>query len=639
MNSAANDPAGDAATQGRTAAPAPGALDVVLARPVSVSIAALGLVLLGLFSLQRLPVSLLPTLERPSLRIHAVDTERSRSELLTQLVLPLERRLLALDGVLDVGARVDDGDVVFTLDTEWQTEIDRLRIDVERRLTGEAVGGLEALSVEVDAGDAQPILEIAVTGGDAARRTAFAEKVLLPELARVPGAGRLVLTGGADRRPVVTPRPADLAAHGLVAADLAQRLESVGRDQPLGRLRSGGTVRPFFLRHEVTSVDALAALAVSEAGLRLDEVATVQLRVVPRAGVARVNGREAVLIEVHRAPGRNAVRLAREARGVAAELAARSAPFRLETVGDSSAEVVSSLGQLAQAGLIGLVLGTLVLRFLLGSWRPTLALVVVVPVSIVAAFSAFLAAGVSLDLVSLAGLALAAGMLVDNSIVVLESIQVARERRAADPIVDGTRQIAMALVASFATTAVVFLPLIYLRGLARAFFGVQAFAIVSTLLVSLALSLSLTPVLARRFGSHRVRGADRQPGRDAYLRGLGAVLRRPGVTVVVTLLALAAVAAAAPRLPRELVPRSAVAEATAEIRLPAGLGPSAATRRLGELDAAFAPHLEPHGAAWRMRMREKESSRAFAAYRGPAELEETARLEVQFPNPAALDAA
>ncbi|MEO1370135.1 MAG: efflux RND transporter permease subunit, partial [Acidobacteriota bacterium] len=252
----------------------------------------------------------------------------------------------------------------------------------------------------------------------------------------------------------------------------------------------------------------------------------------------------------------------------------------------------------------------------------------------------------SLDLVSLAGLALAAGMLVDNSIVVLESIHVAaRERRAEDPIVDGTRQIAMALVASLATTAVVFLPLIYLRGLARAFFGVQAFAIVSTLLVSLALSLSLTPVLARRFGAHRAfdpargRGAGRQPGRAAYLRGLGAVLRRPGVTVTATLLILVAVAAAAPRLPRELVPRSAVAEVTAEVRLPAGLEPPLAAQRLGDLDAALAPHLEAHGAAWRLRMREKESSRAFAAYRGPAALEETARLEVRFPNPAALDDA
>ncbi|MEM1180623.1 MAG: efflux RND transporter permease subunit, partial [Acidobacteriota bacterium] len=284
--------------------PSPTGLGAVLARPVSVSIAALGLVVLGLFSLWRLPVSLLPTLERPSLRIHAVDADRSRSELLTQVVLPLERRLLSLDGVLDVGVRLDDGDVLFDLETEWQTDIDRLRIDVERRLTGSAVGSLDTLSVEVDAGDAQPILSIAVTGGDPARRTAYAEKVLLPELARVPGAGRLVLTGGADRRPVVTPRSADLAAHGLVAADLADRLDRVGRDRPLGRLRAGGTIRPFFLRDDVTSLDALAALSVNDAGLRLREVADVELRTVPRAGGAPQNRAHPRNKEVHQAPRR-----------------------------------------------------------------------------------------------------------------------------------------------------------------------------------------------------------------------------------------------------------------------------------------------------------------------------------------------
>ena len=240
------------------------------------------------------------------------------------------------------------------------------------------------------------------------------------------------------------------------------------------------------------------------AGVTLGEVANVAMEDVPDAGVFRWNGAPGVLVEVHRAPGANAVLLARAARRTVAELSPRAAdgpvaPL-LKVVRDASREVTAALTGLATAAALGLLLGTLVLRFMLGSWRPTAALAVVVPASIVAAFGGFHLWDVSLDVVSLAGLALAAGMLIDNSIVVLEAIESARRQDPPEewPELAGTRQISMALVASFLTTAVVFLPLIYLQGLARAFFGVQAFAIVTSLLVSLALSLSLTPMLARR---------------------------------------------------------------------------------------------------------------------------------------------
>ncbi|MEM6797389.1 MAG: efflux RND transporter permease subunit, partial [Acidobacteriota bacterium] len=544
-------------------------------------------------SLWRLPVSLLPTLERPRLEITARDRERSRDELEAQVARPLERRLTTLGGVIDVTSTIDDGEVRLVLETEWQTDIDRLRIEVERRLVGEATTNLEALSVDVDSGDGQPILRIAVQGASATRSTAFADQVLLPELSRLEGAGRIGLVGAADLRPVVAPRAADLFAHGLVPGDLVQGLAAVGRDRPLGRLSHGGTLRPVLVRQPVRDLEALERLEVTPAGLRLADVADITLGEVPRGGLARVDGAAAVVVEVFRAPGANAVRLAREAREVVSELAPRAGALQIFVFDDGSREVTASLLQLAQAGLIGLALGTLILRLLLGSFRQAVAMVVVVPVSILAAFSAFLVADVSLDLISLAGLALAAGMLVDNSIVVLESIASARERRSGRPVLAGSRQIAMALVASFLTTAVVFVPLIYLRGLARAFFGVQAFAIVSTLALSLALSLTLTPVLARwdrRGGSAPGRGG-RQPGRSLYLKALERGLENPWPGLAATLALLAGVFALVPQLPRELVPSGVSRVLVAEIALPPGLESAEAEKRLLSLERALAAAL------------------------------------------------
>jgi HAE1 family hydrophobic/amphiphilic exporter-1 len=561
----------------------------ILSRPLSVVIATLALVVLGFFSLLRLPVSLLPSLERPRLILSAVDGELPREEMLRRVVEPLERRLLSLRGVIEVRSTVGDGECQVVLESEWQTDVDRLRIDMERRL-GETVSlGLERLEVRSEAGEREPILEIAVLGGaDSHRRTLFADRVLLPELARLSGAGRLELLGGARRRPVVRPLAAALASRGLTALEVVERLGEVGASQPVGLLRDGAEVRPLVWREGVESLEALSDLRLGPSGARLGDVARITLEEVPDSSVVRLDGRPAVLVAVHRAPGANAVRLAHEVRRVLREITERGEPgLELRVLRDASTEVIAALRQLALAGLLGLVLGALVLRLVLRSWRPTFALVVVVPASLVAAFSGFYLWDVSLDIVSLAGLALAAGMLVDNSIVVLEAIESSRARGEAEPELEGSRQMATALFASFLTTAVVFLPLLYLRGLARAFFGVQAFAMVTALALSLVFSLSLTPVLARWAGR---RGAGITAGRslgvERYASWLEGSLRRPLPVALATVVLLVAGALVLGALPRALVQQGTTALARYEHRLSAGLAPAAVGEELARLERA-----------------------------------------------------
>ena len=584
-------------------------LRAVIERPISVTIATLALVVIGISSLLRLPVSLLPTLERPRLLIVAHDADRSRDELSREVVEPLERRLLSLAGVLDVRSRIDDGSCVLILESEWQTDVDRLRIDTERRLAEVSGLGLDELTVEVEAGDNAPILEIAVLGGRSAHaRTLFVDQILAPEVGRLEGAGRLRRVGGAILRPVVRPHAAALAARGLTADDVADRLRDVGSSRPLGRLRDGGKVRPLVSSQPSESLASLASVRVGPGvGTPLDELAEVTFEQVPADGIFRLDGAEGVLLEVHRAPGANAVLLAQRTRQLLRELAPRAEGLEVRIVRDASGEVLEALRQLGLAGLLGLGLGALVLRLMLGSLRPTLALVVVVPASVLTAMSAFYLWDVSLDVVSLAGLALAAGMLVDNSIVVLEAIATARARpededdgaatpdnTARDASVRGAEEMGMALVASFITTAVVFVPLIYLQGLARAFFGVQAFAIVTTLAISLALSLSLTPVLARRMvrrqglSSSVPKGFS--PGLGLYRRTLDAALGHPGLTALLALVVLAAGALVVPLLPRELVPQGTSRILQLDLRLPPGLDRPAVAERLGGVEAVLRRH-------------------------------------------------
>ena len=599
------------------------ALAAIVARPVSTLIGALTLVLLGAFALLRLPVSLLPAVERPTLQITAAAEALSREELLDRVTRPLERQLASLAGVTAVRTWTGDGAVRARVESEWQTDADRLRIEVERRL-GALAGPEVVFTVETAAGDASPVLEVAVLGGaSAASRTVFAREVLLPELARLEGAGRLETVGFTPLRAVVEPRAAALAARGLTAEDLVSRLGPVGQARPAGLTRAGARLQPLLLREEVRSLADLAAVRIpGPAGdSPLGDVAGARLAAVEDGSAFRLDGEEGVLVRVFRAPEANAVALARQVRERVAALGGddtgavtgeaggrRPLPrasagegrgggdaFRLRLVADRSAAVAGALRELGAAALLGLLLGTLTLRAFLGSWRPTLALAVVVPASALATFAVFQLRGVPLDLVSLGGLALATGLLVDSSIVVLEAIATARAAGEPRPEVAGTGQIALPVIASLATTAVVFLPFIYLQGLARAFFGVQAFAIVASLAAALLFSLTVTPVLSRLAGRKAAGGPGSHPGRGLYLRWLDRALARPALAGLLGLAVCAAALGAAVRLPRELIPDGPARELIVRYRLDPALAPEAAVRAGAALEDRLARALERAG--------------------------------------------
>lgn len=596
-------------------------------RPVSTLLGALTVVVLGVFSLLRLPVSLLPSLERPGLEITATAPGSAREELLERVTRPLEQRLAAVPGVTAVRSSTGDGFARVRVESQWQTDPDRLRIEAERRLAGLESPGT-TLAVELVAGDAEPIVEVAVFGGDSgAARTAFTREVLVPELARLEGAGKIETLGLAPLHPVVRPRAAALAARGLTPADLVARLKPVGESVAAGRARAGAAVRPLLVREDAPSLDALRGLRLQgpKGESVLGDVADVAVEEVRDGTFFRLDGREGTLVRVYRAPEANAVALASRVRERAAELGRRAASgLRVEVAVDRSQEVVAALRELGEAALVGLILGIAVLRLLLGRWRPTLALAVAVPASMLATFSAFHLCGVPLDVVSLAGLALAAGMLVDSSIVVLEAIETARARGEAEPEIAGTRQIALPVIAGFLTTAVVFLPLVYLQGLARAFFGAQAFAIVASLAASLLFSLTVTPVLARDRRASAARGWT--PGRDAYLRLLDGFLTRPALPVLGALAATAVALLAVLALPRELVPDAAARDLVVRYRLDPDLAPEAARRAGAEVEAKAAEVIGPIG-------RIRPIGRI--AWQSPDDqAEETGKIELRFADPA-----
>jgi multidrug efflux pump subunit AcrB len=215
---------------------------LILRRPVSVIVATVALAALSGFALLKLPMALLPQIERPSLVVVAKAAASSRDELLHEVTSPIERRLALVPGVTSLESETRDGEARITIGSAWQTDPDRLRIDVTRRIEGAATIPLDDLSVETMT-DLQPVIEVAVTGASGATRSRIADRVVLPELARSDGAGRIDIIGSTPLRATVRPRAADLAARGLTAADVESRLRLVGRSLTAGRVREGSAVR------------------------------------------------------------------------------------------------------------------------------------------------------------------------------------------------------------------------------------------------------------------------------------------------------------------------------------------------------------------------------------------------------------
>ncbi len=562
-------------------------IDAILRRSVSVFVATAALCALGLFSLAKLPLSLLPSIERPKLVVIAKAEASSREELLHGVTRPVERRLSSVPGITSIESETTDGESRIELGSAWQTDPDRLRIDVARRIEGAAEVPVDELLIDVAGTDVSPVIEVAVTGPNGAARTRIAERVVLPELARIEGAGRIDVLGATPLRVVVQPRASALIARNLTALDVEERLRTVGTAIAAGRVREGASTRPIVITQPVRSVEDVKALLVKD--VPLGELADVSLREVPDAtryvgrgfsppppGAGGLKPRptsEAVLLRIHRAPNANAVALARDVRTRVEQL-----NIGAHVTTDRSHEVTRALAELALAALAGVLLGTLVLRFMLGVWRPTLALAIVVPAALLASFSAFSFAGIQLDVISLAGLALATGLLVDNSIVVLESIESARAAGKANAVASGTKQILVAVVASSITLMIVFAPLLYLRGLARALFGEQAVAVVASVAASLILSLTLTPVLAQRDATPT---RPRSPGLASYLRLLERTSARPWRAYAIAFIGIAVAIALGVLLPRELFARGGDRTIVIDAQLPPDLDVDAA-RKLGE---------------------------------------------------------
>ncbi len=485
-------------------------VDFSIQRPVTVTMIFVAVIVFGFVALSRLDVRLLPEISYPSLTIQTEYEDAAPAEVENFVTRPLEEAVGVISGLRTIRSVSKPGMSEITLEFTWKTHMQYAALDVRDKID------LVLLPRETKAPvilrydpSLDPVLRIGVSGTEnLVRLRNLADYTIKKDLEALDGVASAKVLGGLEEEIQVEIDERRLSSYGIPISLVATRLAQDNVTQSGGRLRDKGA--EFLLRteNEFQSVDDIAITIVrEEAGRRviLADLGSVTRGHVERDVITRLNGEEVVEIAIYKEGDANTVAVAD---GVKRRLNAMKKQLpddvTIETLFDQSRFIKSSIDEVRSNALVGALLAILVLYVFLRDVRSTVIIGLSIPISIMFTFVIMQQLGVSLNMMSLGGLALGVGMLVDNSIVVLESISRYKEREPDRKLATlrGAKEVAGAVTGSTLTTVAVFLPIVFVEGIAGQVFKDQALTVSISLIASLIVSLMLIPIAsAMDFGA------------------------------------------------------------------------------------------------------------------------------------------
>ena len=491
-------------------------------RPVTVSMFVVAVMLFGVVSLQRLPLNLLPDISYPSLTVQTDLADTAPAEIEALITRPVEEQVGVVSGLrrLTSVSRSDQSEVV--LEFAWGTNMDFAAMDVREKLDGLTLPADAEKPVVLRFDPSHdPIMRMQIFGTVSLSQLRYlGEKELKQGLESTEGVAAVKVLGGREEQILIDVDEQRLAELGIPITELTNILRQENLNQASGSLYDQDARYMVRMLNEFRSVPEIQRIIVRDQQGRkviLGDVAAVSRGTKDREVIARLNGNESVELAIYKEGDANTVTVSRDVRAKLASMEkGPSYPkgISYEIVFDQAAFIIESVNNVRTAALFGGLLATAILFIFLRDGRSTVIIALSIPISIMATFALMYQTGISLNIMSLGGVALGVGMLVDNSIVVLESV--ARHRREgvdlADAACRGTREVGMAVTASTLTTVAVFVPLVFVEGIAGQLFRDQALTITYSLLTSLLVALTFIPmVLGLRVKRGTEEGADARP--------------------------------------------------------------------------------------------------------------------------------
>ncbi|MBI4774431.1 MAG: efflux RND transporter permease subunit [Deltaproteobacteria bacterium] len=477
-------------------------------RPIFTTMVTLIVVILGAVSLSRLQIDMLPNIELPTLTIRT-EYEGASPEVMERLVTQIIEEIVATaPGVEEISSTSSEGNSSVRVSFAWGTEIDTAAIDVQGKLEDE-INELpeDIVRPRVRKFDIAsfPVVILGISSSlDPVELTELIEVQIRYRFARIPGVAQVDVWGGFNREVRIELDPDRVKALGLPMDRVIKAVSDANLDLPAGKIEQGRHEVTLRAPAEFTNLDQIRNTVIvgrEGAAVTLGQIAEVNDTYEKLTRIVRVNDERGLRVGIRKQADANTVDVSKRILDEIAEVNKDFPQIKVVPVINQGNFIERSITNVARSVLYGGGLAILVLLFFLRNIRSTLVISLSIPISIVATFAMMYFGGFTLNLMTLGGLALGVGMMVDSSIVVLENIfrrQNENNEPSAVASVEGAREVGPAIVASTITTLVIFVPQVFVRGVSGLLFQELAYVIIFSLICSLAVAMSLVPMLASK---------------------------------------------------------------------------------------------------------------------------------------------
>jgi len=570
--------------------------------PVTVLMLVLGIVLLGFISFGKLGTDLFPDLNNPKIYIELKAGEKPPEEIEKNYVDQIESLAMRQSEVVQVSSVSQVGSAKITVEYDWNKDMDEAFLDLQKELNSFSQNSdLENFTISQYDPNASPVMIVGlkndrISNMDELRK--IAENYIRNELVRIEGVADVRLVGKEESEVVIETNKYLLESFGLTSEGIAAQINNYNRNV------SGGSIVDMGTKYVVKGVSVLedledleniivgfresspssslsgAGSAVTAAGPS-DRV-PVYLRDISKIGFANkdpenivtLNGERCIGLSIFKEPKYNTVDAVKSLDKAITALGKALPGYEFIKVLDQGTYINNAIGEVKNTLIVGIILAVIILYVFLRRIGTTLVISVAIPVSIIATFNLMYFNHLTLNIMTLGGLALGAGMLVDNAIVVLENITRLREEGVPlrEAVITGTGQVGGAITASTVTTIVVFLPIVYLHGASSEMFKDQAWTVAFALLSSLVVAMLVIPMLVSTLFSDKKKKIDLKPPVKFtwYTDFLRKTVEKRNLVIVLSLLLMAGTAFLIPRLGSEFMPKSESAQFTVGLNLPEG---------------------------------------------------------------------
>ncbi|MGL5544304.1 MAG: efflux RND transporter permease subunit [Cetobacterium sp.] len=477
-------------------------------RPVVTMMIIISMVILGILTLVNLKTQLMPNYNMPMAAIRVSLKGASPDDMEKLVTKEIEKGLTSVEGIKRISTKSTMGKSALTIEFEYGVIIDNKVNDLVTavsRIRNSLPDDIDEPVIRKTSSSGDRVMLIGLRGEDLINLKSFADNVVIPRLERIEGVGTVSVFGGLEKEISINIDPERLEAYNLSVTDLYSTLKSASLNFPSGYIREGDKEYLVKVSGEAKTLEDIQEIVLNNSNgetLYLTDVAEVKLGIKDRSSYGRTDGIENIIINIEKSDVGNTVeisKIAREELKKIEPLLPKGASFTINR--DSAIDITRSINTVKNNAVTGLVLAGIILFIFLRDWRATLVVTVAIPVSIIATFGFFGAKGMTLNIISLMGLSLGVGMLVDNSIVVLDNIfrhltELGQDRMEAAE--NGATEVVIPIIASTATTIAVFIPIVIREGRAKEIYKDMAYSITFSLLASLIIAITFVPMISSR---------------------------------------------------------------------------------------------------------------------------------------------